>query len=101
VFLVVVGIIIAIILLRFLGHLLSDGWSAASTAIPGGKIIVYVILGLTIFLLGPWLMDRGYRTIGKIAIWLVAGMVGLTFIAIMPSCNDQVNNSGDLPYYRR
>lgn len=99
--LVIVGLIVAAVLVRFLGHLLSEGWSAASTEVPAGKIVFYIILGIAVFLLGPWLMDHGYRTLGKVVIFCVAGVVALTVIAAMPSCNNNTSNSGDLPYYRR
>lgn len=97
--LVVVGIAIALILFNFLDHLLSDGWDAASKAVPAGKVLVFIILGIAVFLLGPSLMDQGYRATGMIVICLVAGIVGITFIAAMPSCSNP--NSSDLPYYRR
>lgn len=100
--LIIVGVIAAAVLLRFLAHLLSDGWSAASTEVPAGKVVFYVVLGFTIFLLGPWLMDHGYRTIGKAVIFFVAGVVAVTFIAAMPSCSDDdAGSSDDLPYYRQ
>ena len=99
--LVVVGLIAAAVLLRFFGHLLSDGWSAASTEVPAGKVVLYLILGIAVFLLGPWRMDRGYRTFGKVVIFGVAGVVAVTVIAAVPSCNNNINSGGDLPYYRR
>lgn len=98
--LVIVGLIAAAVLLRFLGHLLNDGWSAASTEVPAGKVLLYIILGIAVFLLGPWLMDHGHRTTGKVVTFCVAGVVVLTVIAAMPSCNDR-NSDRDLPYNRR
>lgn len=100
--LILVGVIAAAVLLRFLAHLLSDGWSAASTEVPAGKVVFYVVLGFIIFFLGPWLMDHGYRAIGKVVIVFVAGVAAVTFIAAMPSCNNDYAGSSDgLPYYRR
>lgn len=100
--LVIFGLIAAIVLLRFFGYLLSDGWSVASTAVPAGRVAFYIVLGFAVFLLGPWLMEHRYRTIGKVVIFCVAGVIGLTIITAIPSCNnDYSGNNGDLPYYRR
>jgi predicted tellurium resistance membrane protein TerC len=97
--LVVVGLAIAIILFRFLDHLFNEGWEAASKAVPAGKVLIFIILAIAVYLLGPWLMDQGYRATGMVVICLVAGLVGITFIAAIPSCGNP--NSSDLPYYRR
>lgn len=88
--LVIFGLIAVALLVRFLGHLLSDGWSAASTEVPAGKVLIYIILGIAALLLGPLLMDHGHRTFGKIVIFCVASVAALTVIAAIPSCNNNM-----------
>ena len=99
--LVIVGVVMAAVLMRFLVFVFSDGWSVASEKVPAGKVLTYVFLGITFLLSGPWLMDHGHRAIGKVMVWVAVAVVGFTLLAAIPSCNDdRYSDQPDLPYRR-
>jgi hypothetical protein len=94
-----------IALLKFMNAGVTEGWSAASKESPFGKIIFYIILGITYLASIPWLRNKGggYRELSAVMSWIAGIAFALFVISIMPSCDTDrnLNSQGELPYYRK